>query len=36
MSLSTLKRRLGRAEERFFTAAKQDEALSGWTARSEA
>ena len=35
MSLSTLKRRLNRAEERFHHAAEQDEALSGFAARGE-
>jgi RNA polymerase sigma-70 factor (ECF subfamily) len=35
MSLSTLKRRLGRAEQRFHGEAQKDEALSGWTARDE-
>lgn len=35
MSLSTLKRRLGRAEQRFHAAAKTDDALSGWAAEGE-
>jgi RNA polymerase sigma-70 factor (ECF subfamily) len=35
MSLSTLKRRLSRAEERFYSAAKKDEALCGLAARGE-
>lgn len=35
MSLSTLKRRLTRAERRFFAAARRDEALSAWTVGSD-
>jgi RNA polymerase sigma-70 factor (ECF subfamily) len=35
MSLSTLKRRLNRAEKRFHAAAERDEALSGFAARGE-
>jgi RNA polymerase sigma-70 factor, ECF subfamily len=35
MSLSTLKRRLNRAEERFHAAAQKDEALCGLAARDE-
>lgn len=34
-SLSTLKRRLARAEGRFFSAAQRDDALSGWAAEVE-
>jgi len=34
-SLSTLKRRLARAERRFHVEAKRDEALSGWTAEGK-
>jgi RNA polymerase sigma-70 factor, ECF subfamily len=34
-SLSTLKRRLGRAERRFHAEAKRDEALSRWAAEGE-
>jgi RNA polymerase sigma-70 factor (ECF subfamily) len=34
-SLSTLKRRLARAERRFHAEAQRDEALSGWTAGKE-
>ncbi|HXK18488.1 MAG TPA: sigma-70 family RNA polymerase sigma factor [Polyangiaceae bacterium] len=35
MSLSTLKRRLNRAEQRFHAAAQEDEALCGFAARGE-
>jgi RNA polymerase sigma-70 factor (ECF subfamily) len=35
-SLSTLKRRLARAEQRFHSEARRDEALSGWAAGGEA
>ena len=35
MSLSTLKRRLSRAEERFHAEAEKDEALCGWATRGE-
>jgi RNA polymerase sigma-70 factor, ECF subfamily len=36
MSLSTLKRRLSRAEQRFYQEAARDDALSSWAARGEA
>jgi RNA polymerase sigma-70 factor (ECF subfamily) len=36
MSLSTLKRRLTRAQQRFFIAARQDEALRGWAEGGQA
>ncbi len=35
MSLSTLKRRLARAERRFHAEAQKDDALSGWAAEGE-
>lgn len=35
MSLSTLKRRLTRAEQRFHAEAQKDETLSGWAAEGE-